>query len=317
MAHYTAGQKRERTRVRHAIEYALLRGVGFPLVWLPLGASLWIGRRLGDFVFSVLRMRRRVALENLRRGLGPEPGEAELERIARAVYRNMGMTFVEFLRFERERRDDLMARTEVGPLAVLEQAQRSGRGVIFLTAHTGDWEVCGVVMGVVGGPLSTVVGDQKNLWVDRYIKTLRVKVGMRIIPIGSALREVMRLLAAGGRGALAADQDAGGDGLLLEFLGRPASCSTGPARFAYRSGAAVVIGLDRHLGGGRHRLLLHPPIVPDPSRPEEEEVARILTEFNHALEAFVRRHPDQWFWMHRRWKSGTERVAAGETVRGV
>jgi KDO2-lipid IV(A) lauroyltransferase len=314
LAHYSRTQHRERTRLRHAVEYGLLRAVALPLEWLPLRAALWIGRRLGDFTYGGLRLRQRVALENLRAALGPELDNAELSRIARATYQHAGMTFVEFLRFGREGRAGLMDRTTVRPLAVLEQATVPGHGIIYLTSHTGNWELCGVVMGGLGGSVDGVVGDQKNLWVDRYVKRLRGRAGVQMIPIGSALREVMRRLGAGGRVVLAADQDGGRDGVLLDFLGRPASCQAGPARFAYRSGAAVVVCLDRHLGDGRHEILLHQPIVPRRDLPEGEEVARILSESNRHLEAFVRRYPDQWFWMHRRWKSGTERVAAGESV---
>jgi KDO2-lipid IV(A) lauroyltransferase len=292
----------------------LLRVLALPLEWFPLHLALWIGRRLGDFTWGVLRMRQRVTIENLRTALGPEVDPKDLARIARAAYQNAGMTIVEVLRFGRDRRAGLMERTAVGPLAVLEQAGALGHGIIYLTSHTGNWELCGVVMGGLGGKVDGVVGDQKNLWVDRYVKRLRQRAGVQMIPIGSALREVMRRLAVGGRVVLAADQDGGRDGVLLEFFGHPASCQAGPARFAYRSRAAVVVCLDRHLGNGRHEILLHPPIIPDRNRPEEEEVARILSESNCHLEAFVRRYPEQWFWMHRRWKSGTERVAAGERV---
>lgn len=314
MAHYSREQRPERTRYRHAIEYGVLCAVALPLTWLPLGVSLWMGRRLGDFASLVLRMRWRVTLENLRAALGAERDATELARIARSAYQSAGMTFVEFLRFGRDRRAGLMERTTIGPLAVLEPAAAGGRGVIYLTSHTGNWELCGVVMGGLGGSVEGVVGDQKNLWVDGYVKRLRARAGVQQIPIGSALREVMRRLAAGGRVVLAADQDGGRDGVLLEFLGRPASCQPGPARFAYRSRAAIVVCLDRHLGNGRHEVLLHPPIVPDPARPEEAEVKRILAESNRHLEAFLRRYPEQYFWMHRRWKSGAERVAVGEVM---
>lgn len=316
MAHYTREQRQQRTRNRHAIEYALLRAIALPLAWLPLGVGLWVGRRLGDVASRVLRLRWRVTRENLRAALGAERDADELTRIARTAYRNIGMTFIEFLRFGRDRRAGLMERTAIGPLAVLEQAAARGHGIIYLTSHTGNWELCGVVMGGLGGSVDGVVGDQKNLWVDGYVKRLRARAGVRQIPIGSALREVMRRLAAGGRVVLAADQDGGRDGVLLEFLGRPASCQAGPARFAYRSQAAIIVCLDRHLGNGRHEVLLHPPIVPDPAQPEEAEVARILAASNRYLEAFLRRYPEQYFWMHRRWKSGTERVAAGEPVCG-
>jgi KDO2-lipid IV(A) lauroyltransferase len=114
------------------------------------------------------------------------------------------------------------------------------------------------------------------------------------------------VLREGGSVALVADQDAGRSGAFLDFLGRPASCHLGPVRFAYRTGAAVIMGFCRRTGPGAFRGELHEPIVPDRSRPEEEEIRRILRLYNETLGRLVREHPDQWFWMHRRWKTRPE-----------
>ncbi|MBM3316444.1 MAG: hypothetical protein FJY75_01190 [Candidatus Eisenbacteria bacterium] len=293
-----------RPRLKHRVEYALLRAALALLSLLPLGAALWCGRRLADFAFDILRLRRAVTLANLERAFGGSLRAGERRALARSAYRQVGMSFCEVLRFPGERPESLLARASVGPDEILERARGHQGGLIYLTAHTGNWELFGTVMGLLDRPLATIVAAQRNPLVDRWIKRWRARMrGMVMIERGSALRGILRALGGGGRVGIAGEQDAGPQGLFLPFLGRPASTAIGPARFAYRSGAMIVIGFDRRLAGGRHAIELHPPLFADRSRPEEEETLRILSHYTRLLEDFVRRHPDQWFWMHRRWKT--------------
>lgn len=304
MARYRASGETSRRQLKHYVEYALLRILLFKLRLLPFRGALWVARRLGDFAFDVLRMRRTVTLQNLRAAFAMTRSEQELAGIARACYRNFAMTFVEFAFFAHQGIEDLERRMRITSSRHVREAAALGRGIIYLGGHVGNWEMMGACMGPLDRPLGVVVGGQRNPMVNRFITGLRSSVGMVPIRQGSALKEVIRTLRRDGRVALVADQDAGPGGMFIEFLGRPASTAIGPARFAYRTGAPVVIGLDRRLGNnGSHEARLYPPIIPDRSRPEEEEIRRILTEYARILEGFVRRYPDQWFWMHRRWKT--------------
>jgi KDO2-lipid IV(A) lauroyltransferase len=307
-----------RVSAKHVAEYALLRCVYFAFGHLPRPVTLWCARRLGDFAFDLLRLRRRVTLANLELALGERLNARARAGIARRAYRNIGMTFAEFVLFGREPREAFLARTRVldsGPIAA---AARAGQGVIYLTAHTGNWENFGLVVGLIDGPLATIIADQRNPLVDRFVKEIRSRTGsMLMIPRGSALRGIMRTLQAGGRVGIAGEQDAGQGGVFLPLFGRLASTAVGPARFAYRTGAPIVVGFDRHAPGGRHEIELHPPIVPDRTRPEGEEMVRMLTRYNALLEGFVERYPDQWFWMHRRWKTRPPGERAAGADRGA
>ena len=301
-----AGQRRRSgraKRLQHLGEYLLLRALVALLVRLPRGAALWIARRLGDLAFDLLRLRRRVTLENLAHALASSHGAAERRRIAREAYRAVGMTFIELSLFRPGSLGDLVACTQVRGREHLGAAAEAGRGIVYLTGHVGNWELCGAVTGWLDEAPVVVFADQRNPFVNRYVKRAREQVGLRLVPIGSALRELLRCLRRGGRVALVGDQDAGGDGIFLEFMGRAAATATGPARLAYRSGAPIVIGFDRHLPGGRHAVEYQPPLWVDRTRPEGEEVRRLLRLYLERLEAFVRRYPEQYFWMHRRWKT--------------
>ena len=303
MAHYRSDQEAARKRPKHYLEYGLLRAAMILLQMLPRGASMWVARRLGDIAFSGLRIRRDVTLANLREAFGDRYSAAEYEAIAHRCYRNFAMTFIEILRFERQTVADLVARYDLVGREHMRAAQERGKGIVYLTAHVGNWEQFGAVIRHYDADLHVISGDQKNLFVDRLIKRLRDRVGMQQIPIGSSLKAVLRVLRHNGRVALVADQDAGRDGVFIPFYGRLASTSVGPARFAVRTGASVVVGLDERNPDGSHRGTLYPPIVARTDAPAEEEEKRILLEYARLLEDYLRERPEEWFWMHRRWKT--------------
>jgi KDO2-lipid IV(A) lauroyltransferase len=290
-------------RAQHLFEYGALRLLVALLSRIPRPAALWIARRLGDLAYDLLRLRRRVTLDNLARAFGDDHPPAARRRIARGAYRAMGMTFIELALFPATATSELVAATRLRGVEHLRAAAAAGRGIVYLTAHVGNWESCGAVTGWLDEPPAAVIAEQRNPFVDRYVRAARRRVGLEVVPVGSALRALLRRLRRGGRIALVADQDAGRDGIFLDFMGTAAATATGPARLAYRSGAPIVIGFDRHLGGGRHEIQYHPPIEIDRSRPEAEETRRVLGLYLEHLEAFIRKHPEQYFWMHRRWKT--------------
>jgi KDO2-lipid IV(A) lauroyltransferase len=308
------GKRRRRAglgkRAQFVLEYGLLRGALFGLACLPRPAALWVARRLGDFAFDFLRLRRRVTFENLRLALGSEFPARELKRVARGSYRAMGMTFIELTLFGKRGLGHLARSVRFSGAEHAAAAAALNRGVIYLTAHVGNWEICAASVALVDAPITVVIAEQRNPYVDRLVRRSREQMDLTLAPAGYALRGLLRTLRARGRVGLAGDQDAGPEGIAIPFMGRPASTAVGPARMAYRTGAPIVIGLDRHVGRGEHLVEYYPALIADPRRPEEDEVRRILTEYMRRLEDFVRRHPEQYFWMHRRWK--TVLPAAGE-----
>ncbi len=306
-----------RKRLQHELEYALLRLVLLGLRAMPMRGALWVARRLGDLAYDGVRIRRRVTRENLRRALGPQRTQRELDRIARSCYRHFAMTFVELALCSHRPLAELDERVEVTGWENVTEAAARGRGILFLTAHFGNWEILGAWMGRGPQALHVVVGDQRNRKVDQYSKHLRRRLGMEVIPMGAALRDIVRTLRGGGQVALVADQDGGPEGLFLDFFGRPASFPLGPARFAYRTGAPIVMGFGRRVAPGRFRCQFPRPIYADPSRPESEEIARILRTYSTTLESLVQRDPEQWFWMHRRWKTRPQDPQGGEELRAI
>jgi KDO2-lipid IV(A) lauroyltransferase len=284
--------------IRHVIEYAAVRGALSVAGVLPIAAGHALGATLGAVAFDGLRIRRGVSVDNITRGLGVTPDEAT--RIARRAYRKMGKSLMEYAS-TRITLADLRDRIQVEGLEHLQEAHARGRGVVFVTAHQGNFEWMGAAVAAFGFPTDFVVGQQMNPRVDEVVNHMRSRHGIGIISKNFALRGVLRSLGKGRVIALIADQDARRHGVMVEFLGRPASTARGPALFAIRRRCPIVTGF-LHREGTRHRAVINPPIEP-PDLPEEDAV-RVLTQA-HAdqLAAAIRAHPDEYFWPHRRWKT--------------
>jgi Kdo2-lipid IVA lauroyltransferase/acyltransferase len=295
-------------------EYGALRGLMALLVILPEAGSRWICRRFGDLLFDLVRLRRRVALSNLRASF-PERSEEEIRGIARRCYRGYAETVGEFARLPRWTAGEVLERSEVVGAEHIDAVVGRGKGVILLTGHFGNWEWLGPLITAMGHRMSVVVGEQHNRLVDGFINRTRAQLGVGVLSAERDLRGIVQALDRRGIVAMVADQDAGRDGIFVDFLGRAASTAVGPVRLARRFDVPIVMGFAIRMPGGRLRFELTPPIRV-PSEGEVGEVERTYTEaWSRRLEEYVRTYPDHWFWMHRRWKTRPE--TARNRMKGV
>jgi KDO2-lipid IV(A) lauroyltransferase len=290
-------------RLKHRLE-----AFGLRVLSLALGPIGWRGtQRLGAFLgglgYSVIRVRRRVTRENLRRAFGPEASPRELDRIARAAYRHWGTTFLEFARFGAMGPDDVRRIVRIDRPSVFEEVRREGKGALLFTGHFGNFDLLGASIAASGYPLSVLVQRQSNPLVERRLVRYRERMGERVIARGAGVREVLRALDRNEFVAIVGDQDAGEAGVFVEFLGAPASTPKGPALLACRSGAPIVFGVLERQADGTHMARVDDPLRARPDAPEEEEVLRLTGELARRLEVAVRRRPDHYFWPHRRWKT--------------
>jgi KDO2-lipid IV(A) lauroyltransferase len=285
--------------IRQRAEYVAVRGALAMAGALPMGIARAIGAGTGTLAW-VLGVRRRVCLDNITRALGVN--RAQASRIARRSYQNLGRSLMEFAAFRRWSGADVLARVDIDGMDHLVRAREAGRGVLLVAGHYGNWEMLGAAIGHHGHPISFVVGQQTNHRVDDVMNDLRRAQGIGIIPRGTALRKVLQALRANQAVALLADQDARKGGVMVDFLGRPASTVRGPALFALRAGCPILPVFIRR-DGGRHRATVEPPLWPDPARDEDAAVLDLTQRYTDALARQVRAHPDQYFWPHRRWKT--------------
>jgi KDO2-lipid IV(A) lauroyltransferase len=243
-----------------------------------------------------------VADRNLRLAM-PELTAEQRQTITKNVFTNLGRLLGEFSQFPKLTPDNINKYVVYDGYENYEAAVKRGGGVLLLTAHTGAWELCAFAHGCYGHRLSFLVRSLDNPILDRLVNQYRELSGNKIIDKNRAVRPVLASLSRNEGVGLLIDVNVLADqGVFCDFFGVPACSTTGLAVFALRSGAPVVPGFliwDDKLG--KHRLRFEPEIPLVRTGDTKGEVLLNTARFNEAIERHIRRHPDQWLWIHRRW----------------
>lgn len=177
-------------------------------------------------------------------------------------------------------------------------------GAIVVTGHFGSWELLGAAASAAGMPVDFLVGEQQNRMVDELMNDLRRSAGIGTIPRGVAARGIFGSLKKGRLVAMLSDQEARrGAGILVDFFGIPSFTYPGAAQFAFRAGVPILFCYIARRPDETHEAVFLPPIEVDTSAEREAEVRRLTRAHAAALEEAIRRHPDHWFWPHKRWKT--------------
>ncbi len=282
--------------IKHFFEYLVLANLGLLLALLPNGLAAWLGRRLGGLYYRFSPFRRRVAVTNLQlAGLDPS--------LARSAFENAGLVIAEFAGFRRFDKFFFETHFDGADVAHLREALKAGKGTILVTGHFGNWELVGAYIRQSGFPLDVVVKEQRNPFVDRWIDKNRMKQGVGIIKTGVATRSVVRSLSEGRLVAFVSDQYVGEDGIVVNFMGQPTTVSKGPAAFAVRLEAPIIVGFLVRTGPWKFKVVIFPALWPNSSAAREEEIMRLTQAYTSRLEELIRQHPDHYLWMHRKWKN--------------
>lgn len=296
---------RDRSRASEAVDTIdrLLGGLSAGIARLPAGAQRWMGRRLGDLGYVLTPRRRRIALRNLARAF-PDLAPAARTRLCRRSYQHFGLMLIELSVYLTRPLEDTLARLRIDGLDHVRSAmQRHGRVLLF-TAHLGNWELLPAACRLTGLPLSVVLRPLDAPWLDRLARRLREKSGVELIDKRAALRPVLRALAAGRMVGILLDQNAARrEGVFVPFFGHAASTSRSVAVLALRTGTPIVPAFIRREAGGIHRVVVG-PALPLPASGETAAAIESLTaRCTDVIEAAIRATPDQWLWIHDRWRT--------------
>ncbi len=268
---------------------------------LPEQLAAALGAGLGFLAGSVLRLRRARADAHLRlAGVGGDA--AGRARVLRGMYHHLGLCVVEFLRLSTWTRAKIDARITFDRFERLEEAIAEGHGVIAVTAHFGNWDLLASIAALRGVPLHIVTRELKGRRLNRAWMEARSRAGITLHPDVGSAPSLLAALRAGGVVAFVIDQHVGETfGVGVPFFGRLASTMDAPAILAARTGAPVFPTFLFREGFERHRLVIGDRIALAGGR-GREAVAASTARFSRAVEDVVRAHPEQWIWMHRRWK---------------
>lgn len=296
--------KRSRWSPVALAEWALVAGLARVLAWLPESVVYALGEGAGRLAFGLDRRHRTVAVENLSRAFPDRFSPSEVETLARHVFENLGRTVVDVARSDR-----LLSGREAGAIQLdgferLLSARQRGKGVLVIMAHFGPWELLPLFASLYLGPTHMVARPLDNPRLDDLLTALRERGGNRVIRKRDAIQAILQVLRRGETVGILIDQHISEkEGVVVPFFGRPASTASGPALIAIRSGAAVVPIAIMREARGQYRVQIAPEVPIHRSGDLRADLVVNTARFTAAIEAFIRERPDQWFWVHRRWKT--------------
>jgi KDO2-lipid IV(A) lauroyltransferase len=290
-------RRRRFSRLRETLLPVTVRTLVFLFGILPHRGALALGRALGRLAWRLSERDRRRALEHLSFAL-PDLPEDERLRIAKASFRSAGMNLAELLHFLRHSRREILSHLEIEGWENVAAAKASGRSILILTGHCGNWELIGTALHNGGVPPAAVARPLDDPGLQKLLVDLRNHLGTTTIARGTrgAPRQLLEVLRGGGALAMLIDQDTRVDGVWVPFFGRPAFTPVGAAEIALRQKANVIPSFIERRPDGNHLIRFLPPL-------ELLEDPRELTaSMTAAIEAQVRRRPEQWVWWHKRWR---------------
>jgi len=300
-----------RAGIKGVAEYSLALLIVRLFAAMPRRIAYPTAKTLARLGFHLARRQRRAGLHNLQMAF-PELSQNARERILRGSFENLGRLLVEFTHMPELNKGNICRFVVHDGLENYLEGLRRGRGVIFMTAHFGAWELSSFAHAVYGYPLRFVVRPIDNPRVERLISTYRTRSGNIPIERRSAARDILKALRQNEAVGILFDQNTTrSEGVFAEFFGIPAATTPALALFALRTGAAVVPGFliwDASLR--KHRLRLDPPVQLIETGNLDDDVLENTKVFNKILEGYIRSYPDQWLWIHRRWKTRPEGEAS-------
>lgn len=289
---------RRRSALRNRLEYFAAICALASLEKTPLPLAERLSRSYAHLLDLAIPRLRRVAHRNLALAM-PELSQARREEIVDGVFRSIARVLLAFARFPRIHRGNVADWIRCEGAEHFADALAAGRGVLFATAHLGNWELSAFAHALLTGPMHVVVRPLDNPLLDRLVERRRALSGNRIIAKQEFARAILKALAANQAVGVLIDQNVALEaGAFVDFFGLPASAGTGFARLAARAGAAVIPGFALWNDSERRYILRFYPPISLTGDPVHDTQA-----LQSQLESVIRRYPDQWLWVHRRWKT--------------
>ncbi len=253
-------------------------------------------------VFYFIPIRKKVTIENLTFAYPDYPPE-KIKRMAYECYKSFIITLFEILGMKYLAENDIRKKVYVENPELISENYCLGKGVILLSAHMGNWEYIAASVSLqVEIPFHVVVKSQRNPYVNHWMNTVRTKWSNKIIPLGISIRTVYQQLKQKNIVAMVADQRGPAEGIKMKFFGRNTSVYTGPAILALRTGAPLIFGIAVRQEDHTYKLVLHQISKENLPETEEEKIIEITRRQIAYLEEAIRKNPEQWLWMHKRWK---------------
>jgi len=269
----------------------------------PRRFALGLGVLLGKLMFRLPGRDKERAIENLTIAFGNEKSQQEIREICRRCFENLGKGLMEVLQFPRLKRKNLDRLVAFEGRQNLDEALKTGKGVILLTAHFGNWELLGASLALSGYAINFIVRAVRSPRLDALVTRNRESKGIKCISRGASIKSGLKCLRRNELLGILSDIDTKVDGVFVDFFGRPAFTPRGPASIALRTGAALVPAFIVRQKDNTHKIIIEKPLELQITDDLEEDVRANTALFTKVIESYIRKYPEQWIWIHQRWKT--------------
>jgi len=288
--------------MKHRVEYLTVRLLIIVVRLMPGVLVGTAGAMVGLVAYAADAKHRRVAQENVAAAFLARSSR-EHQRIVRGAFKHFGRLLFELLKFSTLAPEEMLKRVEFEGEERVRAAYAQGKGVLFVTGHFGYWELQAMVHALRLPPMAVMARALDNPGLNGLLERMRTRTGNSVIYRRGTIRRAMRQLQAGeGVGVLIDQHILGHDAIYVDFFNRPAATTSAVAALALRTGASVVPLFALPLGGGRFRMIYEHPVEP-PASTSEHPLKEFTQRCTDVLEMYVRRNPELWLWMHRRWRT--------------
>lgn len=284
------------------LEYCAVKAAAFIIQRLPIGWSLRVSLLFGGLV-HFFHKGKRIGYANLKAAFGSDMGPRERKRVMWKMYLHMAQTVAEVLYIPKMDMSYVLRYINTPDFRRLGEAIRRGHGVILLTAHLGNWELANAYSSIRGYPMTVLVKDQKNPYLDEYLNSIREFHGSRAAGKTLRLREIVEALHNNDFLGYVGDQSGGPNGVFVDFFGRRTSVAAGHFALAMKTGASILPCFDSRVKGPYHELEVNEKIDSVHTGNKENDIKTNTKNFIRMLEERIRRRPEQWLWAHKRWKT--------------
>jgi len=275
---------------------------------IPLTIRKALFKALAILFYHFSEKNRLIVLHNLTRAF-PEKDMPELTRIARNCYRHLGIVAAEFFDITSMTMENLFDWFEAEGLEHYVGAYEKNKGILLFTGHFGNWEIMAAACAIMYEPVHIVYRELDNPVIRDIVDRVRSYTGNKLLPKGGAARRIVRLLNKNESVGILIDQNVSWqEGVFVDFFGRPASTTKGLAALALQTGAPVLPAFAFRIQDGRYRVIIGPEVEIVRTGDYDRDILENTQRFTDILEEHVRRHPEQWFWLHQRWKTKKSQV---------
>lgn len=279
--------------------------IGYAIYLLPRSIALVIGGWLGTLAYRFASQQRKLAYKHIQQALDITD-ERTIKTNVKKCFSNLGKNMVEFLLFPRMNPKLLRQYVRFEGVQHVENALAKGKGAIILTGHFGNWELLAASISTTVAPLTPIVRELRSPRLNALVSRYREKAGYSTIDRDTGVRRALRCLRNNNLLGIVADVDTSVNGVFVDFFGRPAYTPYSPIAFALKTGATILPAFIVRQPDGTHQAIIEPPLTLERCDDKEKELVINTQKYTKVIESYIRKNPEQWIWMHQRWKTRPE-----------